>query len=84
MVLTMHRYFLFPSVALVLLTAAAYAQEQPQQQNLPTDTAIPGLMFFTIGAALLIGVVMMLSFLRKRSNREAMDKAINPKNPANK
>ena len=40
-----------------MISAAAGAQEVAQEQGqLPTDQAIPGLMFFTLGAVLLIAV----------------------------
>jgi hypothetical protein len=37
------------------------------------------LMFFTLGAGLLIAVVAMLYFLRSRSNRAAANRVFNPK-----
>ncbi len=37
-----------------------------------TDNTVGTLMMFTLGAALAIGIVLLDSFLRKRSNRDAM------------
>lgn len=38
-----------------------------------TDTAVPTLMFFTLGIVLLVGIVVLVRFMRKRSNRHPMD-----------
>lgn len=63
------------ATALVLLTPTiAWAQQA--DQNFPTDQAIPSLMFFTLGAALLIGIGGLIYFLRRRSNRAAMERII--------
>jgi hypothetical protein len=35
------------------------------------EQLVPSLMFMTLGAVLVIGIVVFLSFLRKRRNREA-------------
>lgn len=59
---------------LPLMVSVALAQ-QPGQQ-LPDDQAIPGLMFFTLIAGLAVGVGVLLYFLRKRSNRDAMKRAL--------
>ncbi len=60
-----------------MISAAAVAQEVAQEQGpLPTDQAIPGLMFFTLGAVLLIAVGGLIYFLRRRSNRAAMERVI--------
>jgi hypothetical protein len=61
--------------ALLLMPAWAFAQEPAQQ--IPTDEAIPGLMFFTLFAALGIGIAGLIYFLRKRSNRAAMRRTLN-------
>lgn len=34
---------------------------------------IPSLMFFTIGAIIVVALVLLLRFLRKRSNRHPME-----------
>lgn len=62
----------------VMVPALALAQEPPGQ-TLPTDTAIPSLMFFTLIAALVIGVGAFAYFLRKRSNRAAAERALDIK-----
>jgi hypothetical protein len=57
-----------PALTLAATTVVA-------QGTAPTETgnADPGyLMMFTLGAALLIGVGLLVLFLRKRSNRDAM------------
>ena len=59
---------------LPMMVSLALAQ-QPGQK-VPDDQAIPGLMFFTLLAALAIGIGGLLYFLRKRSNRDAMKKAL--------
>lgn len=61
--------------ALALL-AATPALAQQADQTLPADQAIPSLMFFTLIAALGVGIGALLYFLRKRSNREAMERVI--------
>lgn len=53
----------------IALASSAFAQQDGQQ--IATDTAIPSLMFFTLGAALIVAVGGFLYFLRKRSNQEA-------------
>jgi hypothetical protein len=58
-----------------LFAAVAMAQER-EQPGLPAETAIPLLMFFTLGAALLIGIGVLAWYLRKRSNRDAMRRAL--------
>lgn len=65
------------------IPAAALAQAPPppaEVQGEPVST----LMFFTLGAALLLAVGAFLWFLRKRSNRAAAERALNPNDPANK
>ena len=68
-----------------LLTASPYAQDA----NAPALAEVHGkpvstLMFFTLGIVLFVAIVAFVGFLRKRSNREAADRAINPNNPANR
>lgn len=58
-------------------------------QNAPPPAEVAGepisyLMFFTLGAVLLIAVGSIVWFLRKRSNREAAERALDPNNPANR
>ena len=57
------------------VTASAWAQE-PAGQTLSTDQAIPGLMFFTLFAGLAIAVGSLIFFLRRRSNRAAMERVL--------
>jgi hypothetical protein len=52
------------------LPAFAWAQEPGQ--TLPTDQAIPSLMFFTLFAGLAIAV----GVLRRRSNRQAIERVL--------
>lgn len=57
-------------------------------QNIPPPAEVHGepvsaLMFFTLGAALLLAIGSFGWFLRKRSNRAAADRALNPNNPRN-
>jgi hypothetical protein len=58
-------------------------------QNAPPPAEVQGepislLMFFTLGGAALFAIGLLLWFLRKRSNRAAADRALNPNNPANR
>lgn len=71
-------------VTALLATAAAAAA-----QNAPPPAEVAGepvsyLMFFTLGVVLLIAIGSFAWFLRKRSNREAADRALDPNNPANR
>lgn len=73
-------------LAMTVDAATAYAQQTPADPNAAPAAPPPGademtgqLMFFTLGAALLIAVVAMLYFLRSRSNRAAADRVFNPK-----
>lgn len=72
--------------AMTVNAAPAYAQQTPADPNAAPGAPPPGadgmtgeLMFFTLGAALLIAIVAMLYFLRSRSNRAAADRVFNPK-----
>jgi nitrate reductase gamma subunit len=56
------------------LPAFAWAQEPGQ--TLPTDQAIPSLMFFTLFAGLAIAIGALIFFLRRRSNRRAMERVL--------
>lgn len=74
-------------LAMTVDAATAYAQQTPAEPNAAPPAAPPPgademtgqLMFFTLGAALLIAIVAMLYFLRSRSNRAAADRVFNPK-----
>ena len=73
-------------LAMTAMTATAYAQGTPADPNAPATQPPAGademtgeLMFFTLGAGLLIAVVAMLYFLRSRSNRAAANRVFNPK-----
>ena len=68
---------------IILLTNPAFAQDAPAPAEVHGEP-ISGLMFFTLGIALLIAIGSFAWFLRKRSNRQAADKALNPNNPANR
>jgi hypothetical protein len=72
-------------ISMFCMSVAAYAQDT----NPPAPAASPGepvsmLMFFTLGAVLLIAIGAFAWFLRSRSNRDAADRAMNPDNPANR
>jgi hypothetical protein len=54
---------------LALVPAVAVAQEAP---STTAGDPVGTLMMFTLGAALAIGVFLLVNFLRKRSNRDAM------------
>jgi LPXTG-motif cell wall-anchored protein len=68
-------------------TLPAYAQQAPgdgapaagtPQPPPGTDEMTGQLMFFTLGAGLLVAILLMLYFLRKRSNRAAAGRVFNP------
>jgi hypothetical protein len=61
-----------------VLETPSWAQTTPSVlgQGVATDTAIPSLMFFTLGSVLLIAIVSFALFLRKRSNRDAASRAL--------
>ncbi len=72
-------------LALMVMTATAHAQGTPGDPNAAPATQPPGademtgeLMFFTLGAGLLIAIVATLYFLRSRSNRAAAERVFNP------
>ena len=54
---------------LAVVPAMAFAQEAPSNS---TDGTVGTLMMFTLGAGLAIGILLLATFLRKRSNRDAM------------
>ena len=45
----------------------------PERQTMTSNALIPILMLFTLGAGLLIAIVLLMRFLRKPSNRHPMD-----------
>ncbi|PPC81372.1 MAG: hypothetical protein CTY31_12885 [Hyphomicrobium sp.] len=65
-----------------LAATAAIAQEQVAP--VATDTAIPTLMFGTIGGVLLVAILALAYFFRKKSNREATERVLDPTHPSNK
>ena len=76
------------SILLWLATAAAAHAQQTVSPAANTPVAPPPgadqmtgqLMFFTLGAGLLIAIVMLLYFLHRRSNRAAAERVFAPKN----
>lgn len=60
--------------SIFLFGSEALAQQTGQQ--IADDQAIPGLMFFTLFAALAVGIGALIFFLRRRSNRDAMRRAM--------
>lgn len=71
------------SVLPFVLATTALAQEAPAPAEVQGEP-ISILMFFTLGAAVVIAIGLFAWFLRKRSNRAAADRALNPNNPANR
>jgi heme/copper-type cytochrome/quinol oxidase subunit 2 len=69
--------------ALMLTVANAAAQNAPPPAEVAGEP-VSYLMFFTLGAVLLIAIGAFVWFLRKRSNREAAERALDPNNPANR
>jgi hypothetical protein len=67
----------------VMFAASALAQNAPPPAEVQGEP-ISTLMLFTLVAALIIAIGLFAWFLRKRSNRDAADRALNPKNPANR
>jgi len=76
--------------ALLLSASALFATAlDAVAQNAPPPAEVAGepvssLMFFTLGGVLLIAIGSFAWFLRKRSNRDAADRALDPNNPANR
>lgn len=74
----------------IILGASAFAASAADAlaQTPPTAEVagepVSTLMFFTLGAVLLLAIGSFIWFLRKRSNREAADRALDPSNPANR
>lgn len=77
----MNRVFL-PVLPYIIAAGSAFAQSPPPPAEVHGEP-LSSLMFFTLGAALLLAVGGFLWFLRKRSNRDAADRALNPNNPRN-
>lgn len=76
-------HFLTAAAATVALPAVALAQNPPppaEVQGEPVST----LMFFTLGIALLLAIGAFVWFLRKRSNRDAAERALDPNHPSNR
>ena len=46
---------------------------QPEKRTMTSNALIPILMLFTLGAGLLISIVLLMRFLRKPSNCHPMD-----------
>jgi Na+(H+)/acetate symporter ActP len=67
-------------LSMVLAVPALAQQVEPAADN----SIIPVLMFATFGLVIAFAVIALANFLRKRSNREAFDKAVNPNHSANK
>lgn len=67
----------------IVLATTALAQEAPAPAEVQGEP-ISILMFFTLGVAVVIAIGLFAWFLRKRSNRAAADRALNPNNPANR
>jgi ABC-type uncharacterized transport system permease subunit len=75
--------WIIPVFLAVTFATSAFAQNAPAPAEVQGEP-ISLLMFFTLGGAALIAVGLFVWFLRKRSNREAADRALNPNNPANR
>lgn len=71
------------------LAAMAITATNALAQNAPPPAEVHGepvssLMFCTLGTALVLAIGAFAWFLRKKSNREAAERALDPTNPANK
>ena len=75
--------FILPLAAIpAMWSATALAQETTAPVT--TDTAIPTLMFGTIGGVLLVAIIALAYFFRKKSNRDATERVLDPTHPSNK
>lgn len=74
--------FILPALLYAATFSAAFAQTPPPPAEVAGEP-ISTLMLFTLGTALVLGIGGLLWFLRKRSNRDAADRALNPNNPRN-
>jgi hypothetical protein len=70
-------------VALAVSAAEAVAQNAPPPAEVDGEP-VSWLMFFTLGAVLLLAIGSFMWFLRKKSNRAAADRALDPNHPANR
>jgi hypothetical protein len=61
----------------------AWAQTPPAPSEGPGEP-ISLLMFSTLGIALVGAIALFLWFLRKRSNRAAAERVLNPNDPSNR
>jgi heme/copper-type cytochrome/quinol oxidase subunit 2 len=68
---------------LLVFATSAWAQEAPAPAEGPGEP-ISLLMFSTLGIVLLVAVALFLWFLRKRSNRAAAERVLNPNYPSNR
>jgi hypothetical protein len=62
-----------------LMSTAAWAQNAPPPAEVAGEP-VSALMFFTLGAGLLVAVGLMTWFLRKRSNRAAAERVFGNRN----
>jgi hypothetical protein len=74
--------FLQPAFLYIAMATSAFAQSPPPPAEVAGEP-ISTLMLFTLGAVLLLAIGSLVWFLRKRSNRDAADRALNPNNPRN-
>jgi hypothetical protein len=81
MKIAMQKFFTTP--LLYLAAAATAAAQSPPPPAEVAGEPISTLMLFTLGTALVLGIGGLVWFLRKRSNRDAADRALNPNNPRN-
>lgn len=75
----------FPTalVAALGIPAVAWAQNPPPPAEVQGEP-ISLLMFFTLGIALALALGGIVWFLRKKSNRQAAERALDPNHPANR
>jgi hypothetical protein len=60
---------------MALLSFGYWQQGYPLPSS-PGEPGVPALMFFTLGAAIVIGVVSFAYFLQRKANREAAERAL--------
>ena len=67
-------------VAVFLMGLLAFGYRRQGYPSLPVEqgsnAAVPSLMFFTLGAGLIIGIVGFAYFLTSRRNRAAAERAL--------
>ncbi len=79
------RRFLTVALPSIAAPIAVFAQDvNPPAPAHAAGEPISMLMLFTLLAGLAIAIVAFVWFLRSRSNRDATDRALNPRNPANR